>query len=290
MVKRVLLIFILLSLLVLVLGCIAPNPPKPGKEVVKISVEPVYSLHIMSQKYNPLISYLARETGYDMRMVSAISYDNYLPTLESNQVDIGIQNPRAYITLVKTRGAYPLAKMIQPDGRVSYQGVIITLQGSGINRVEDLIGKEVVAASADAVGGFLGQALVCKQNGIDVNKDLHLYFVGSQDVVIHSVYQGKAAAGFVREDALPLFKDNIDLLKLKIIAYTDHVPSWCVTAFDNTPAEVANKIAKALLDLDFGNPEGRQILEAIGIIGFTSTTDSDYDIIREVMDELNIPY
>jgi phosphonate transport system substrate-binding protein len=290
MLKKALLQFIFVNLLVLTLGCIAPSPPKPGKEVVKVSVQPVYSLHIMSQKYGPLFSYLSSKTSYDIRVVSAMSYDSYPAALEANQVYIGIQNPLAYITLVKTRGAYPLVKMVQLDGTTFYRGVIITRQGSGINRVEDLRGREVAAASRIAVGGFLGQALVCKQNGIDVDKDLHLSLLGSQDAVLYDVYQGKVEAGFVREDALFLLSKKIDLTKLNIIAYTDYFPTWCVTAFGNTAPEIAENIAKSLLNLDPAKSEEREILEAIGIAGFAQASDSDYDIMRKAMDALNTPY
>jgi phosphonate transport system substrate-binding protein len=290
MIKKLLPLFTMASLLVLVFGCIAPAPPKPGKAVIKISVQPVYSLYIMSQKYTPLVKYLSGETGYDVRLVSAISYDSYLPSLEANQVHVGIQNPLAYITLVKTRGAYPLVSMTEPDGSTSYRGVIITRQGSGIKRVEDLRGKEVAVASRSAVGGFLGQALVCKQNGVDVDSELYLSLVGSQDAVIYAVYQGKTAAGFVREDALPLFKESIDLTKLNIIANTDYFPTWCVAAFRNTTPEMSTKVTQALLNLDWEKSGDREILEAIGTNGFIQASDSDYNIMRKLMDALNIPY
>ena len=289
MLKRVSLLVISVTLLVLVVGCIAPAPPKPGEEVVKVSVLPVYSLHIMSQKYSPLVRYLSRETGYDIRVVSAMSYENYLPTLEANQVHIGMQNPLVYVTLVKTRGAYPLVKVVQPDGGTLYRGVIITSEGSGINRIEDLKGKKVAAASRRALVGFLGQALLCRQNGIDVDRDLYLSLVDTQDNVINTVYRGEVEAGFVREDALSVAGERIDLSRLSIISYTDSFPTWCVAAFENTPPEVATEIARALRNLDWEESEEREILEAIGIAGFAQASDSDYDIIREVMDALDIP-
>ncbi len=290
MLKKILPLFIFINLLVLIPGCFAPAPPKPGKEVVKISVQPVYSLHIMSQKYRSLFSYLSSKTGYDVRVVSAMNYDNYPATLEANQVHIGIQNPLAYITLAKTRGAYPLVKMVQPDGTTSYRGVIITRQGSAIKQIKDLKGKKVAVASREAVGGFLGQALICRQNGIDADKDLHLSLLGSQDAVLYDVYQGKVEAGFVREDALFLLSDKIDLNRLNIIAYTDYFPTWCVAVFANTTPEVAANIANFLLNLDPMKSEEREILEAIGIAGFAQASDADYDIIRKAMDALNTPY
>jgi len=290
MLRKILILFALVNLLGLALGCIAPAPPKPGKEIVKVSAQPVYSLHVMSQKYSPLFRYLADETGYDVRVVSAMSYDNYPPALEANQVHIGIQNPSAYVTLVKTRRARPLVKMVQPDGGTSYRGVIIARQDSGIDTVEDLRGKTVVAASRIAVGGFLAQTVVCRQHGIDLDKDLHLSLVDTQDAVINAVYQGKAEVGFVREDALPPVKESIDLSRLSIVSYTDYYPTWCVAAFADTPAEVARKIARALLNLDIEDPEHRGILEAAGVAGFQEAADADYDIIRTTMEALNIPY
>jgi phosphate/phosphite/phosphonate ABC transporter binding protein len=290
MLKSELLPFIFFTSIVLMPGCISPAPPEQGKETVKISVQPVYSLHLMSQKYRPLFNYLSSKTEYDIRIVSAMGYDNYPSTLEANQVHIGIQNPLAYITLVKTRGAYPLVKMVQPDGTTSYRGVIITRQGSGINQIKDLQGKEVAVASRESVGGFLAQALVCKQNGIDVDKDIHLSLMGSQDTVLYDVYQGKVDAGFVREDALLMVREQMDLNKINIIAYTDYFPTWCVAAFGNTSHEVAGDITRSLLILDPARPEEREILEAIGIAGFAEASDSDYDIMRKAMDALNDPY
>lgn len=280
----------LFSLFALLSGCIAPAPPKPGKKLVKISVQPIYSLHVMSQKYSPLFRYLAGETGYDIRVVSAMSYDNYLPTLEANQVHLGIQNPLAYITLAKTRGARPLAKTIELNGNTYYRGIIIARKDSGIQKIEDMRGQTAAAASRRAIGGFFAQAYLCSQHGLDVNKDLQLVFVDTQDAVVNAVYKGKVKVGFVREDALPPEKDKTDMNAIAAVAHTDYYPTWCVTAFAETPPEVAREITRALLNLDPEKPEHRGILEAIGIAGFQEASDLDYDILRKAMDGLSLPY
>lgn len=284
------LVVLLVNFLVLVAGCIAPAPPRPGKQVVTISVQPVYPLHVISQKYSPLIAYLSRETGYSIRLVSAISYDSYFAILEANQVQIGIQEPTAYITLAKTRHAYPLAKMLDPGGNAWYRAVIFSLQGSDIDGPEDLRGKTVAATSRRSTSGFLAQALICRQSGIDVNKDIAFLFVNTQNAVIDAVYQGKADAGFIPEDGFPTADEGAGFTSVRIIAYTEYLPAWCVAAFDDTPPEVASAIDTALLSLDREEPEHRKILEAIGIGGFQKALDSDYDIVRELMSYMSISY
>jgi ABC-type phosphate/phosphonate transport system substrate-binding protein len=123
-----------------------------------------------------------------------------------------------------------------------------------------------------------------------VNKDIHFLFVNTQNAVIDAVYQGKADAGFIPEDGFPPAGAVTDSTSVKIVAYTEYLPSWCVAAFDDTPPEVATAIDTALLSLDREKPEHREILEAIGISGFQKALDSDYDIVRELMSYMNFPY
>lgn len=290
MLRRVTVLGILANLLILAAGCIAPAPPKPGKRVVKICVQPEYSIHVVSQKYSLLYKYLADQTGYDIRVVAAMNDDRYLPTLEAQQVDIGIQNALAYVTLVKTKGAYPLARMVGPDGSTSYRGLILARQDSSIKGIADIRGRTVAAPSRKSAGGFLAQALFCSRHGIDVNKDLRLLLVDTHEAVVQAVYRGKADLGFAREDSIPLVEDKIDIHKLKTIAYTNYYPGWCTAAFAHTPAEVAQNISRALLNLDRGNPEHQRILEAIGIAGFREASDAEYDLMRKEMEDAGLLY
>ncbi|MBM3235220.1 phosphate/phosphite/phosphonate ABC transporter substrate-binding protein [Candidatus Poribacteria bacterium] len=289
--------YILLVVLFLsVAGCKASHEGEEAVveekiEVVKVSIQPKYSLSIMSKNYSPIIRYLSAETGYKIRLVSALSYNSYFYTLEANQVDIAFQNPLAYVILHKTRGAYPLVKTVEFYGGDKYRGMIITHQESGIEKIKELQGKKVAVASRRALGGYLGQALLCQENGIDeVEKELSIVLMRTQDDVIFSVYRQKVDAGFVREDALQEVRGRIDLGKIKFVEYTDYFPTWCVTAFRNTRPEVAEKIKNALLKLDVKIPQQKDILEAMGATSFIEANDLDYKVVREMMDKLDIPY
>ena len=272
-VKPIILPLVVFLLLLWVASC-----KNASEEVVKLSIQPKYSLNIMSKKYSPMIHYLSEETGYKIRLVSALSYSSYFHVLEANQVDIAFQNPLAYIILHKTRDAYPLVKTVGFDGMDKYRGIIITHKDNGIETINDLKGKEVAIASRRALGGYLGQAHLCRENGIDVEKELSIVLMQTQDDVILNVYRQKVDAGFVSEDALPEVKEKIDLGEIKIVEHTDYFPTWCVAAFRNTKPEVAEKIKKALLKLDSEIPQQRNILEAMGGIGFTEANDSDYKL------------
>jgi len=261
-----------------------------SKKKVKISVLPTYSLPMMTQRFIPLVNYLSETTGYKIEYVSSLSYETYLTTLESAQVDIGYQNPLFYIILAKTKGAYPLVKTIDCSGNSEYRGVIITRIKSGVETITSLRGKKVMAVSKKAIGGYLAQASLCIQNDIDPEKDLTVILAKSQDEVISKVYHQKVDAGFIREDVLSAVKDKIDLNKIKIIAYTEYYPNWCFTAFSHTDKDVAEKIKQALLKLNKNNPDHYKILEKAEVSGFIETSDTEYDIMRKKAEILKVPY
>jgi len=261
-----------------------------GKKKVKMSVLPIYSLPLMTQRFIPLINYLSETTGYKIEYISTLSYETYLTTLESAQVDIGYQNPFIYVILAKTKGAYPLVKAIDFNGNSEYRGVIITHIKSRIENIASLRGKKVMAVSRKAVSGYIAQASLCIQNGIDPEKDLTVILAKSQDEVISKVYQQKVDAGFIGEEVLSAVKDKIDLTKIKIIAYTESFPNWCFTAFSHTNKDVAEKIKQALLKLNKNNPDHYKILEKAELSGFIETYDTDYDIVRKKATILKIPY
>lgn len=283
---------LIILLIMMAMGCghQIPTEKTEVKKKVKIGVLPVYSLPLMTQRFIPLVNYLSETTGYKIEYVSSLSYATYLTTLEGAQVDIGYQNPLFYIILAKTHEAYPLVKAIDSIGNFEYRGAIITHIKSGIEAIVSLRGKKVMAVSRRAIGGYLAQASLCIQNGIDPEKDLTVILAKSQDEVISKVYHQKVDAGFIREDVLSAVKDKIDLNKIKIIAYTEYFPNWCFAAFSHTDKDVAEKIKQALLRLNKNNPDHYEILEKAEVSGFVEASDTDYDIMRKKAEILKVPY
>ena len=80
--------------------------------------------------------------------------------------------------------------------------------------------------SYKSAGGFLAQKLFLYENGIDVHKDLRLIDGKRQEEVILNVYRKSVDAGFVRESALDVLEEEIDLGKIRILAKTPYIANW----------------------------------------------------------------
>jgi len=278
------------SLTVGLAGCAheVAGPERP--RVVRIAIQPVYSLAVMSGKYRPLIDYLSEETGYRMEQVSSLSQTNYLSAIEGAQADIAFLNPLLYLQAAKTKGAYPLARVINRDGTDRYRGVIIARADSGISSLQDLRGCVAMTSSRRGVAGYLAQYQLLRENSIDPDRDLTVVVARTQDEVLRSVFERKVKVGFVREDALTTGGPAIDPRQMRIIAHTEFFPTWCFVAFKTTDPAVAEAVRQALLSLDAQDAKHRRILEQAGAAGFVAASDADYDSVRRIVAELDLPY
>ena len=88
-----------------------------------------------------------------------------------------------------------------------------------------------------------------------------------------------AGAGFIRESALHKADEFIMPGSVKVITETAWLPNWALSVNRNLPEEQKDAIKTALLQLN----EEDTVLKAIGLKGFKAATDSDYDVIRELI-------
>ncbi len=268
-------------------------PPKP---VVKIAIMPRYSPYTMTKRYMPLVKYLRQETGYDISYVSAVGYRGFLSAVERADADLVFVNPMAYVTLQKTRGAYPLVIAVEPDfaggvPRTRYRGVILTRANSGITRIADLKGKIIATGSEMAVAGYLAPKALCRQEGLDIDQDATITVCPTQEDVIKRLRQGRVQVGFVRE---AIWQEAVTSgspsTELRPIAYTMMFPGWCVCALGDTDESVAQTAKEALLKLDWSRLQSRTVLGQAGLRGFVEADDEEYGTVRHLLQSLRMPY
>ena len=255
-----------------------------------------YSLQTMSSRYMPLIRYLSTETGCDVRYISAIGYPGFLSAVEQADADFAFVNPLAYVMLHKTRGAYPLVMTQEPDfaggpPRATYRGVILVRADSGIGSITDLRGKIIAAGPQMAIAGRVGPEALCRRAGVDVTRQATVVACPTQEDVLKRLQGGRADAGFVREgiwrEAAP---NETTAVQLRPVAYTEPYPGWCVCAMGDTAPAVAQMVERALLELDWDNPNHKTILRASGLYGFAEASDEQYNGVRRLLAELGVPY
>ena len=259
---------------------------------VKVVLLPEYSLHLMNQKYGPLLDYLSQETGYRLEQARATSYVTFLSAAGAGGADISFQNGLYYVVLAKTRGARPIAEVLTADLRPSSRGAIIVRSDSSIRSPSDLKGKTIAVPSKGAVLGYVAQAMMLRGEPYHLveGRDYSVVTSGPHDIAIINLWKKKVDAAFVKEAALSPATLPVPPEDIRVLEYTSHFPNWCFAAFPESDPEVVSKISDALLRLDPENPAHQEVLSAARIGGFVETSDHEYDTMRRVVKILGLPF
>jgi phosphonate transport system substrate-binding protein len=182
----------------------------------------------------------------------------------------------------------PILKPLGHDGKPYYRSVFIArADNAGINSLADLKGKSVAFASERSTSGYLVPLYgLYAKGGIalnDLSKHINLKY---HDSVAREVLRGNFEAGAVIDSVAYRFKDR----GLKIIAISDPIPGLPIVVRADTSPGLIDAIKKAMLSLDYNNPEDRRLMEQWDEklrYGFVEAKDEDYDSVQKIKSYLN---
>jgi phosphonate transport system substrate-binding protein len=246
------------------------------KSTIKVAILPLYSAITLFERFDPLMRYLTAKTGHEFRLIIPKDFEEFFDTIAHGGADFSYSNPYIYIQLADKGYLTAFANTVLAASGDIFRGIIITHKDGAIKTLEDLRGRRVMVVSYKSAGGFLAQKLLLNENGINVFKDLLLSEGKRQEEVILNVYRKNVDAGFVRESALDVLKDKIDLREIRTIATTKYIANWPFAAAKKTRKRMTGLLKKYLLTLD-----DQGVLSAAGIAGFKAANDRDFDALRK---------
>lgn len=227
----------------------------------------------------PLAEYLTQKTGLTITPLFVDNFQAYELAVLNGKIDLGYQNPLVYVKIDNMHEAIAMA--VQGVGGEKFRGIIITRKDAPYQKFSDLVGKKIMIVGKTSAGGFLSQKNTAREQGLDINKDFEIEVAADnqQENVIIAVSVGDVDAGFIRESALHKADKYIMPGSVKVIEKTAWLPNWPFSLKRDMPIEDRNAILRALTDL----PEGSKVLEAMGLTSFKQTSDSQYDVMRSIL-------
>ncbi|MCL2458469.1 MAG: phosphate/phosphite/phosphonate ABC transporter substrate-binding protein [Desulfobulbus sp.] len=246
---------------------------------------PQYSHTESFNRHQLLVAYLAEETGLPIRQVFPDTFAQHISMFGQGKIDISFSNPFVYVDLANRFGAKAMARIVEKDGRAEFRGQIIARRDNeAIQSVEDCRGKSWVAVDPSSAGGYLFPLALFDDHGLTLRDFKEVVFSGGrQENVILGVYTGLHDFGTIREGALKVVENKIDINQIRIITTTRPYPGWVYAYSPRLAQSSVDKIRAAMLKLDYAhNPRHRAILDAAYFIGFVPSDDRDFDPIREL--------
>jgi len=244
------------------------------------SMLPRYFPEKLTAMVTPLTTYLTETLQSPVKLVLTENFDKYTMQVVSGTVDIGYENPLVYTQVSDQHEVIATAQM-GADGN-KFRGIIITSPNSDIKSIADLQGKKVMIVGKTSAGGYLSQKLALQEAGLDPERDCTIVEAANnhQENVIISVSIGDVDAGFIRESAYHVADEFIMPNSIKEVVATNWLPNWALSVNKSMAPEKKEQIRAAVLKLQADHPA----LKAMGLTGFEKASDSDYDVIRKLLD------
>lgn len=250
---------------------------KKDNEII-FGVNPFTSPENIKRSYVPILERVCDKVGYKAKVIIAKDYEALGKGIKDGIIDVGWFSPFAYVSAHKKFGVIPLVTP-KVNGRISYNGYIISKKDSGIKSVEDLRDKHFGYVDQKSASGYLYAREILKSKG--KNPDImfkQISFMGSHDNVIKAVLAGEIDAGATYSEAIDNGKrSNLHIEDLIIIEKTNDIPKDAIAVNSNLDEEVVGNLKKAFEEFD-----DFQGIDSF-VDGFVISNDDKYDVIRKVV-------
>ena len=248
------------------------------KNVYIFGVHPLHNPKRLFEVYQPLIDYInANLKDAELRLEASRDYPAYDKKLFAGHFHFSLPNP--YQTVTSTQHGYKIFGKMGDDD--NFRGIILVRKDSGIEDVEDLIGKNVSYPAPTALAATMMPQWYLHTHGIDINKDIKNSYVGSQESSIMNVFLGKSdAASTWPPPWLAFIKERPEVGEQVMIKWTTPpLPNNGLVVRSDVPQDVLQKVSSLIFRLHT-HEKGKKILEAMELSRYEKADDATYEPVR----------
>ena len=254
------------------------------------------------KSWSPTADFLTSQIPGQTFVIVPLTHARIATSVRDAEVDFILTNSSIYVELEQGYGANRIATLKEMRlGRVySKYGSVIFCRSdrTDIRKLTDLKGKSFMGVDEWSLGGWQMAWRELKENGIDPYRDFKtLQHRETHDEVVYAVRDGLVDAGTVRTNTLEALsaEGRINLsdffvfprlhdreLQTPYLCTTREYPDWPMAKVKETPDELAEKVAVALLQMQPDSPAA-QAAECAGW-----TIPHNYQPVLELMMALRI--
>lgn len=265
----------LIAALSIAAGAHAANPDPAS---LKIALLPDENASTVIKNNQALKAYLEKSLNKRVELVVTTDYSSMIEAMRHGRLDLAYFGPLSYV-LARQKSEIEPFVALKTKGSTTYQSVVIANSAAGVNRIEDIKGKNMAYGDKASTSSHLIPKSVLAAKGLDVSRDYKEHFVGSHDAVALAVQNGHAQAGGLSR---PIFESLLErkmvsLDKVKVLEYSKPFPQYPWTMRSNLAPQLKEKIRSAFVNL-----KDPAVLKAFKAEGFDTIADADYNVVRDL--------
>lgn len=269
---------------------VADTPTDPADQVdpdtLIFAYTPVEDPAVYKEAWSDFLAYLEQETGKSVVFFPVQSNAAQIEAMRSGRLHIAGFNTGSNPLAVNCAGFNPFTIMASKDGNFGYEMEIITYPGSGIEKVEDIRGKQLAFTSPTSNSGFKAPSAILKGD-FDMlpDRDFEPVYSGKHDNSILGVankdYMAASIANSVK--ARMISRDVIKAEDVKVIYKSQTFPTTGFGTAYNLKPELQAKIRNAFFSFDWEGTSLQAEFEKSNEGQFLEMTYQEFwDVIRKI--------
>jgi phosphonate transport system substrate-binding protein len=251
-----------------------------------IGVHPLHNPQRLHEIFGPVADLLTQKIdGTDFQIEASRNYAAFDEKLYSGKFAFALPNP--YQTILSLKHNYRVFGKMGDDE--NFRGIILVRKDSVINEVSDLKGSMVSFPAPTALAATMMPQYYLYEKGLDVNKDIKINYVGSQESSIMNVFLGNAAAGATWPPPWKaLSKERPQLQEaLKVKWETQPLLNNGLVVRTDVPQDIVDQVSKILFDLH-KSETGKMILDSMELTRFESASNETYQPVKVFLERFNL--
>ena len=238
-----------------------------------------------------IIEHFQRQ-GIDLDWVLYSGWDALVDAFVRKEIDLAWNGPLAYVKIKRLLDD-PCQVVAMRDVDVDLVTHFITRPDWELLTVEDLKGKRFALARRGSVEAGLLAYHYLKQVGINPKQDLALctFFderqsgsLSDQRDVVELVRKGEYDAGAVSSTTLSKMAEDGSLPpdSVRVFWSSPGYSHCCFTAHQEMDRELSQKITRAFVSMDYGDPLGKTAMDAEGCKAFLPGITEGWETLEQV--------
>ncbi len=268
---------LLLALLLAPIGATA-------EESLLMGVFPRRNATQTSQFFSPLADYLSKQLGRQVKLVITKDFPTFWKDVKAKRYDIVHYNQYHYI---ESADDYDVIVCNQEQGSDEIAGALYVRKDSGITEIGQLRGRNIIfGGGKDAMMSYIVPRHLLLKGGLGEN-DFITHFASNPPNAVLAAYfkQADAAGAGDVVMKLPTVTHIAKVDDLRYLAVSKPIKQlpWAVRR--DHPAKLRDRIQALMTGLGTSD-EGKAILKAAHVNGFSQVVDGDYDSAREIITDV----
>lgn len=269
---------------------IADTPTDPADQVdpdtLIFAYTPVEDPAVYKAAWSDFLIHLEKETGKSVVFFPVQNNAAQIEAMRSGRLHIAGFNTGSNPLAVNCAGFNPFTIMASKDGNFGYEMEIITYPGSGIEKVEDIKGKQLAFTSPTSNSGFKAPSAILKGD-FDMlpERDFEPVYSGKHDNSILGVankdYQAASIANSVKSRMLS--RGVISEDQVKVIYKSQTFPTTGFGTAHNLTPELKESIRNAFFNFKWDGTSLQAEFEKSNEGQFLEMTYQEFwEVIRKI--------